>query len=295
VRPAEADRLVFASARRQHGAVSWRQLQAAGLSAGAVAHRVRRGWLRQVHRGVYLVGPLEAPHTRAMAATLAVGPGALVSHDSAAHLWGFSPTHDGPIHVTLPGREGRHRPGLRVHTVTRVHPDDIAARHGIPATSPARTLLDLATLLSPRELARATDEARVHRLVTDASLDGEFKRYPRHRGAEALRHALGHEPTFTRSHAERRLLELIRAAGLPPPEVNARIAGHEVDFLWRARHLVVEVDGFAYHSSRRAFARDRRRDADLTRAGLRVLRLSWHQITREAEALIATLAVATAA
>src|SRR3954452_12837484 len=132
VRPAEADRLVFALARRQHGAVAWWQLQALGLSAGAVAHRVRRGWLRRLHRGVYLVGPLEAPHTKAMAATLAAGRGAVLSHASAAQLWGLRPPHDGRVHVTLVGREGRHRRGLRVHTVANLHPDDVAAHQGVP-------------------------------------------------------------------------------------------------------------------------------------------------------------------
>ena len=153
---------------------------------------------------------------------------------------------------------------------------------GLAATRPAR------------EVARAVNEARVLRLVTDHSLDEQLRRYPRHRGAKALAAAAGTNEQLTRSEAERRLLELIRDARLPEPEVNAEVLGYEVDFLWREQRLVVEVDGFAYHSTRAAFERDRRRDAALQTAGLRVLRVSWGQIADEPVALVAILARATA-
>ena len=193
------------------------------------------------------------------------------------------------------GRNARKRAGLKVHRVADLHPADRAMREQIPVTSPARTLLDLAGHLPERDLNRAADEARVHRLVSDRSLTEQFRRYPNHRGTAALRKAIQTEPALTRSEAERRLLELVRKAGLPDPELNARVGPWEVDLLWRAERLIVEVDGYAFHSSRSAFERDRRRDADLGADGYRVLRLTWRRITQHPEAVVATLAAALAA
>ncbi len=314
MRPEEVDRAVMAVARRQHGAISWTQLTRTGLSAGGVRNRVARGWLRRVHRGVYLVGPLLAIHSYAMAAVLAAGEDALLSHYPAAVLWGLRPPCDAAIDVTVPGRKARDRPGIRLHR-SHLHPTDRARHQSVPVTSPARTLLDLATQLTQRNLDRATDEARVHRLVTDHALTGkvplstrprgstkrtrklneQFRRYPHHRGTPAPTQAIQTEPALTRSEAERRLLELIRAARLTTPETNVRVGQHEVDFLWREQRLVVEVDGYAFHSSRGAFERDRRRDADLAREGIRVVRVTWRQIADEPEAIVATLAAALAA
>jgi len=289
MRPEEAERAVSALARRQHGVVSWEQLAGFGLTAGWVQHRVARGWLRRLHRGVYLVGPLEVQHSRAMAATLAAARGALLSHYSAAVLWDLRPPREGPMEITVVGREIRQRDGIRMHTVTDLHPTDMNRNHGIPVTSPARTLLDLATTATPRDLARATEEAQVQRRVSTHSLNEQFSRYPTHRGTAALRKAIRTDPKFTRSEAERQLLELVRAARLPEPEANVTIAGHEVDFVWRTQRLVVEVDGYAFHSSRSSFERDRRRDRELQAAGYRVLRFTWRELTEEREAVVATL------
>ncbi len=294
--PVEApDRRALALARRQHGAVTVAQLVAAGLGRHAIAFRLSKGWLRRLHHGVYLVGPLEAPLTHPMAAVLAYGAGALLSHSSAAVLRCLRTAPDGTIHVTVVGRDVRSRDGVIAHSVGHLHPSDATRHHGIPVTSPARTLLDIATQLPQRDLNRAADEARVHHLVTDHSIDEQFERYPHHRGIRALRQAIQNEPAFTRSEAERRMLELIRAARLPEPEANARVGGHEVDFLWREQRLVVEVDGYAFHSSRSSFERDRRRDADLAREQLRVMRVTWRQIDSEPEATAAALAGALVA
>jgi very-short-patch-repair endonuclease len=288
MRPEEADQLVLGLARRQHGVVQWAQLARRGMSARWVDHRVARGWLRRLHRGVYLVGPLEGPYSRFMAATLAAGPGALVSHYAAAVLDGLRPPGDGPIDVTVSGRKARSRPGLRIHRA-HVDPADATRRHGIPVTTPARTLLDLAATASTKDLELALNEAHLQRRVSSHSLNEQFSRYPTHRGTARLREATQTEPSLTRSEAERRLLDLIRKAGLPHPETNVRLHGHEVDFLWRAQWLVVEVDGYAYHQTRAAFERDRRRDADLQEAGFRVLRPTWRRIADEGEQLLVTL------
>jgi very-short-patch-repair endonuclease len=285
---------VLSLARRQHGVVARPQLERAGLSHGWIRHRLATGWLRRLCRGVYLVGPLEVQHSKAMAATLSAGPGALLSHYAAVVLRGLRPPRDGLIDVTVPGRKIRTREGLRVHTA-HLHPDDATRHLGIPVTSPARTLLDYAATAPTRDLARAVEEAQVQRQVTDLSLNEQFSRYPKHRGTSALREAIRTDPKLTRSEAERRLLELIRAAGLPEPETNARIAGWEVDFLWRERRLVVEVDGYAFHSMRSSFERDRRKEADLAAAGLRISRLTWRQLTAEPIGVVGRLATAIAA
>ena len=286
----EADRAVQSVARRQHGVIGSAQLTVAGLSGDAIAHRVAKGWLRRRHRGVYLVGPLETPFSDAMAAVLAYGDGALLSHYPAAVLWGMRPPPAPDPHITVAGRDVRSRDGIRAHSVGYLHPSDATHHHDIPTTSPARTLLDLAASAPRGELDRATDEGRVHRLVTDRSLDEQFSRYPTHRGTAALREAIRKDPALTRSEAERRLLELIRAARLPEPEVNVQIGGYEVDFVWPEQQLVVEVDGYAFHSSRRSFERDRKRDAQLVGAGWRVVRVTWRQVTGEREAVAAMLA-----
>ena len=256
--------------------------------------RISTGWLVRRHRGVYLVGPLRTPLTESMAAVLALGDGSLLSHYPAAVLWGIRPPAPGPIEVTVIGRDARGPDEISVHRVAGLDPADATRKDGVPVTSPARTLLDLAADVTHRELNRASDEARVHHLVTDLSLNEQFQRYPHHRGTAALAKAIQTEPALTRSEAERAFLELIRAARLPEPETNVRIGRHEVDFLWRAQKLVVEVDGYAFHSSRSSFERDRRRDADLAATGIRVLRATWRQITGEREALAVTLARALA-
>jgi very-short-patch-repair endonuclease len=280
---------VFATAQRQHGVVSTTQLLAAGWDKDVVARRVTRGYLRRLHHGVYLAGPLETPHTAAMAAVLATG--GIVSHYPAAVLWDLRPAREGPMHVIAGGRS---HADLIVHH-TALDPRDITRRHGIPTTSAARTLLDLAATERTTELERALNEAMLQRRVSPHSLNEQFSRYPRHRGTAALKEAIRPGPAFTRSEAERRALDLIRRAGLPAPEVNQRVEGHEVDLLWRAQRLVVEIDGYAFHSTRRSFERDRRRDQALVAAGWRVMRITWRQLTERPEAIAVMLATALAA
>jgi very-short-patch-repair endonuclease len=278
------DRAVAALAACQHGVVTSAQLAAAGLGSRAIAHRVAQGRLIRLHRGVYQVGPVAAPRGPEMAAVLACGEGALLSHHTAADLWGIMP-HAGDVHVTVAGEARRRRPGLQIHRSASLN---AAVHHGLPLTTPARTLRDLAPHLPQHELDRAVEQAQILKLATLDELETAV--IGRSRGSRALRRALHDEPTLTRSDAERRLLDLVRAARLPRPETNAVVLGCEVDVLWRAKRLVVEVDGFAYHSSRAAFERDRRRDAALQAAGYRVVRLTWRQITLEPHAVVAALA-----
>src|SRR4051812_20041120 len=165
------------------------------------------GWLRRMHRGVYLVGPIEPPLACAMAATLAGGPGSLLSHRPAAVLWALLPGPGHAMHITVAGRNRRGRAGVQLHRVQAIHAEDAARHQAIPVTSPARTLLDLATHSTGRELARAIEEAQVLNLVTARSLDEQFARYPRHRGVAATKRAITPHARLTRSEAERRVLE----------------------------------------------------------------------------------------
>lgn len=243
---------------------------------------------------MYLVGPLEAPLSRAMAALLAVGPGALLSHGAAAAVWGLQPLPTGAIDVSLAGRDVRHRGGIRVHRVTSLHEQERARHRNLLLTSPARTLLDLATSLPQRDLARTVEQAELRRLTTHDDLIDFLTSRRMHRGAAALRAATSPSTQLTRSEAERRFLDLIEEARLPTPAANTHVAGHEVDFLWPAERLIVEIDGYAFHSSRAAFERDRLRDADLQALGYRVIRVTWRRLTEEPSAVVAAIAVALA-
>jgi very-short-patch-repair endonuclease len=283
-----AVRAVAELASRQHAVISLAQLEQAGLGRHAVAHRVKAGWLRPLHRGVYLVGPLESPHSRAMAAVLATD--GLVSSYPAAVLWDWRPPREGPMHVIAAGRS---RAGIIVHH-TALDPRDITRRHGIPVTSAARTILDLAATERTAELERALNEAGLQRRVSPRSLNEQFSRYPHHRGTAALRKAIETEPRLTRSDLERIALGLIRRARLPEPETNVRVEGHEVDLLWRDHGVIVEIDSWAFHSMRSSFEQDRRRDQRLTTAGYRVIRITDRQLTDEPELVVATLTRALA-
>lgn len=266
-------------AATRHGVVTARDLAAVGLERRAVARRVAQGHLRRLHRGVFLAGPLPGARTREMAAVLAVGHDAAVSHRSAAALWEILPPADEPVDVTVTRGHPRSRPGIRVHRTRRLQH---SLNAGVPVTTPLRTLQDLASAVGSRDLERAIEEAQVRRLVTRQELDRLDSRGARH------------EPSLTRSEAERRLLALIRAARLPPPRTNTRVGRYEVDFLWADHRVVVEVDGFAFHSSRAAFERDRARDRDLQLSGYTVLRFTWRQLVDEPEAVVAALAAALA-
>ena len=218
-----------------------------------------------------------------MAAVLACGDHAALSHHAAAALWGFRARWDGPIDVTVSRGRARPRAGIAVHRSA----DLPVTRHfGIPITTPARTLLDLAPLLVQHDLDRAVEEAQVRGLVKPEALTAAPH--------AALRRAARDDASMTRSEAEARLLALIRVADLPAPLTNVRIEGFEVDVAWPEQRLIVEVDGFAFHSTRAAFERDRLRDQALQAAGWRVMRITWRQIAETAEAVVARIAAALA-
>ncbi|MGB7588275.1 MAG: type IV toxin-antitoxin system AbiEi family antitoxin domain-containing protein [Solirubrobacterales bacterium] len=259
-------------AARQHGVVSLRQLRAVGMTESGVRRRVEAGHLHRIHRGVYAVGHTAlSHHGRWMAAVLACGgnppdpqqqrgPSAVLSHRSAAMLWGLLPPQAGVVDVSALASGGRaKRRGIRLHRPRSLLPEQITRRSAIPVTIPARTLDDLQRVVPAEQHRRAIRQAAVLGLASEPVLihDG------------------------TRSELERLFLRHCRKCGLPAPEVNVRIDSMEVDFLWRDRRLIVETDGYRYHRGRAAFEDDRNRDLKLRALGYSVIRLTYRQVVEQ--------------
>jgi very-short-patch-repair endonuclease/predicted transcriptional regulator of viral defense system len=264
-----------AIAARQHGVVTRAQLLAAGFEPAAVSRWARAGRLCALHRGVFSVGYISpSPYASMMAAVLACGPRSAISHLSAAALWEIIAPMPDRVDVTTMDNRG-HR-GIVVHITRRLTPEDVTRRHNIPVTTLARTLVDLASTLDTRALARALNEARVRHRLHDMMVERALDAMPRRKGAARLRVLLEPNDAPTRSALEDRFLELVARHGLPRPEVNQRVAGYEVDMLWREARLIVELDGRRYHQTR--FEQDRERDAELLAAGYRVVRVTWRRI-----------------
>jgi len=294
----ELDRLdsaLASIAARQHGVIAAAQLQKLGVGKNGITRRVKRGQLHRIHRGVYAVGHRGLSlHGLFMAAVLACGPGAVLSHVSAAVLWELLRPIDGPAHISVPSTSGRaRRRGIHLHRTPSLNPQPEPSpspscsqqeggrrgrlltthRHNIPVTSVARTLEDLrgSTLLAPRLLRRATRQAelkgyRLERLVTDR----------------------------TRSDLETLFLDIVHRYRLPHPEVNVRLGRWTVDFLWRDQSVVVETDFWGYHRGSVAFEDDHARDLDLRSAGCTVLRYDDTQLESEPERVAADVAGALA-
>lgn len=282
---ARPDLRVAGIARKQHGTIAIRQLEAVGLGRNAVTLRVQAGRLHRLHRGVYAVGHSAlSSEGRWMAAVLACGKcdpnldvgasesvlgywGATLSHRSAAELWQLLRVEEGPIDVSIASGGGRKkRLGIRLHRPRALRPASVTLCRGIPVTTPGRTIADLhrasrggARLISSRELRRAIRQANVLGLPI-----GD-----------------GPELDRTRSDLERDFLALCCRHRLPAPRVNVRIGPHLVDFLWPDRMLVVETDGYVYHRGRIAFEDDRARDLDLRARGFEVIRLAEKQVSEE--------------
>jgi len=230
---------------------------------------------------------------------LACGPRAALSDQTAASLWGNMPTRHpkAPVVLTAPRSLRGPATGVRLHRRGRLELDEITKRHRLPLTTPPRTILDLASSLDACEMERVLARALKRNIVGVESLQLLLDRHPRSRGCGRIRTILSAaaEPSFTRSEAEAVLLALLRKGSVPRPLVNAVVAGLEVDFFWPDRGVVVEVDGFAYHSSRNAFENDHRRDSILASENLLVIRFTWRQLRNEPEKVLARLCMALGA
>ena len=293
---ARADAAIDEIAARQHGVVARSQLIAAGISQNRIEYRLECGVLTSLYRGVYEVRSASGPRTRELAAVLATGAGGFVSHRAAAAVLEFLP----PLPAAAPVEISTLRDvriggaAIRIHRVSGLESDEVMVREGLPLTSPARTIIDLAGVCGSRDLERALRTALRRELVTPVDLEVLLARYPRRAGRGRLRALMeaDEDPAFVRSEAERRFHDLVRGAGLPRPKTNVVVEGFEVDFLWPHERLIIEVDGRAYHDGDHAFETDRARDAVLMAAGYRTMRVTWRQIVREPRQLLVKLAQA---
>ena len=271
------DAAIAALAARQHGVVGYDQLRRIGLGREAIQWRIDTGRLHPLHRGVYAVGhPEVSREGRYLAAVLAAGAGAVLSHRAAAHLWELRTSKEEEIDVIAP----THRRGdaiLVVHAHA-LRGSETMTRHGIRVTKPLRTLLDLAAAIDDeKQIERAVRQAVYRKLTTTALLAEAVHNRPGRRGTKRLRNALrniGEAPGLTRSPLEEEFLAFLRKHRLPMPELNVQVEGFEVDCLWREQRLIVELDGRDAHLQMPAFESDRARDAALVAANWRVIRIT---------------------
>jgi very-short-patch-repair endonuclease len=279
-------------AHAQHGVVGRQQLLVAGVGRRAIGDRLRRGALHRICIGAYAVGhPSVSLEGRWMAAVLSMGPRAVLSHRTAAELWGMARRSSRAIEVTRP-THARRRANIVPH-ISALPDDERAVVAGIPVTSVPRTILDFAATEPEREVERVLNEAEVRGLTDPLSVPDLLERYPRRRGSAVLRRLLADEVQaagITRSALEEGFVALLDAHGLPRPRFNAdlAVAGRfiSVDCLWPEERLIVELDGRATHGTAKAFESDRERDRILLVDGWRVVRVTWRQL-RDREAAIA--------
>ena len=297
-RGGEVDRAILAIAASNNRVLTARGLTAAGVGRRAVAHRLAIGRLHRVHLGVYLLEPPEEASriTLLAAAVAACGENAVLSHRSAAELWGLLPAWPGDIDVTLVRAHAGVREGIRRHRVPALEESDISTKRGIRVTAPARTVLDGASYLYGDDLEEFVAEALATGLVDRRKLEVAIQRCPTRRGVGRLRALLRQQggPRRTRSWAERRILSLVRQAGLHMPRTNVQLHGQQVDAFWPEHRLVVEVDSWKFHRDRAAFENDRARDATHVAHGYRVLRFTAAQLRDQPMIVIAQLAAALA-
>lgn len=287
--PAPRSLTIAALAAKQHGIVTRKQLLVLGLSHGSIVARTGGGYLHPVHRGVYAVGHVALTvRARWLAAVLACGSGAALSHRSAAALHGIGRPCL-PIEVVRSGG-GCPPPGLLVHRSRTLAPAHVSETHGIRVTSPARTLVDLAGVLTIRGLEDAYANVRRRRLASPADVFAVLASAGKAKGVARLRSMVGQETAglvLTRSELEARFLRLCREAALPVPEVNVTVGWRVVDFLWREAALIVELDGAEYHHHR--VFEDQQRDLEHLVNGFRTIRVSHRTLELDGPRLVARI------
>jgi hypothetical protein len=291
-----------ALANAQHAVFGLDQLRALGLNARAIQKRADAGRFHRIHKTVYSLVPktLLKREGLYMAAVLACGPGAVLSHRSAARLHGLRDWGHTKIEVTVPGRSARTHPGVAVHRSTTLTDADADATvvDGIPVTSVHRTLFDVAALVTQRQLERAFDQAEILEALDLNAINDQLARNPTRPGAKKVRkvlaeHYIGSTPTW--SENEEALLEITRRLGIPDPETNKFIVLNDggppirVDFVWSDERVILEADSDKWHRSRQRFEIDRERDQRLTAAGWKVIRTTWRQMKQRPDDLSAVL------
>lgn len=272
-------------ATKQHGVASRRQLRSLGFGEEAIKVAIAEGRLISIHEEVFAVGHLRVPRRGYWwAAVLAYGPGAVLSHYSATLLWGLRRRRRGPIHVTAArGRQGiRRREGIWLHRC-KLRPEETTAHEGMPVTTVARTLFDFAEVAPYEELKKTAEAADRRNLLALRELDLICERGRGRRALRPVRRLLVElgAPAEGRSPLEIRFAEFLREHNIPAPAQNVLVLGHEVDALWPAAKLVVELDSWEHHGDRAAFERDRARDPKLMLAGYRTIRVTHRRLDYE--------------
>jgi hypothetical protein len=276
---ARVDDLIAHYAASQHAIITREQLFSAGCDRNCIGYRLSIGRLHRMHPGVYAVGHRPtSPLALATAAVLACGLHAVLSHASAATLWGFFPRWEGPCEVTAPGAHRLRT--VRVHRRTTLTELDVTRQLDIPVTTPARTALDLALRLDDTSLTRLINDGRLSGYLQPNDLNELIERSTGQKGVKRLRRCAGLDHRPTRSPLEDRFLAFTKRYGLPRPEVNTHVAGYEVDALFRQQRVVVELDGREVHDDPSAFEADRDKDADLTEAGYTCVRITDARLRR---------------
>jgi hypothetical protein len=294
-RQLDHDRLMSAIAARGHGVLARAALLEAGVGAGTIDDRLRQGRLTRLHRGVYSLGHSQLTDTGwRLAAVDAYGPGAALSHLSAAVLWGIVEGPLFPVHVSLAKRSGiATRERTKLHRLMKLDADEVTARDAIPVTTVSRTILDVAAAVRGRRLEQVVRRASRLRLFDLREQQAVLGRHPHRPGAAELGRLLamlhGRGTDDFRSRMEIAFAQLCDDYGLPRPVVNGILLGERVDFHWPGTTLVIETDSFEFHAMPTTFANDRRRDQKLTLAGYTVVRLTWDQVTGDARATAATI------
>jgi len=288
-------------AAQQEGLITRRQLEACGLSADQVERWAKDGRFRPVLRTVYVLGPATLGRWARIRAAALACPGSVVSHRSAAALLGLRKVVPAVIDLIPTEQRGRQLDGIKAHRVPFPGPSEVRHVHGIPCTTVARTIVDLAGTHGIDKLREAVEMAAVKNVLDLAEIDAVLANGPPRRGAPRLRRVIDEwrpvaetaKHATVRSLFEAKLLPLIAAAGLPIPQVNARVRTAErvleVDLLWPEQKFVVEADSRRHHAIEVAFERDHKRDRELLAAGYQVLRVTWREAEREPGAVFAVI------
>jgi very-short-patch-repair endonuclease len=275
-------------ASRSHGLITRSQLQSAGLTEAEIRQRLQTGALLREYRGVYRVGH-RAPslEARYLAAVYACGDGALLSGRAAAHLLGILPGP--PLRPEVSAPTERRIPGITTRRIRSMHPIDAQFWRGVPVTSPARTIVDLAGTLAAHELARVAHEAAIRHNTAPREIEAVLERPTRWRGAKKLRAVITGDEPVTLSALERRFLTLLRDAGLPLPITNRPAGTRRIDCRWPHHKLTVELDGYRYHSSRHAWEQDRRREREAFARGDDFRRYTYGDVFEQPQPMLAEL------
>jgi very-short-patch-repair endonuclease len=288
----ERDAKLAILASRQHGVVAYWQLIRLRFTEGAIEHRLRKGLLHRLHRGVYAVGhPGVSREGQLMAAVLTCGPDAVLSHWSAAELWRLLKSRASLIAVSAPTYHEA-ADGVKPHWVAEIDPRERTIRDGIPVTTVTRTLLDLAAVAPFKQLQRAANEAERGGWLSERAITETLKRHRGRKGIKAFRAVIASlDPQARRSRSDLELafLAFCRRHGIRPPVLNGEVEGYEVDFHWPGTKLIVELDTWDYHGTSHTFETDRERDSYLAGAGYVVIRVTARRLKTDPEGLAATI------